>query len=130
MSVIYTLSTLREYTWNGFIGPDKKPFSLSYLAVSKEQAYNGVLSLLHQIGRLKKQVNLLPDDSDKSEKISQLEDKLEEVILANLYGSGDVFEFTMITPVQSSDHQNMTLAELITTIEPTVNRFYPASIRS
>ena len=130
MSIIYTLSTLREYTWNGFIGPEKKPFSLSYLAVSKEQAYNGLLSLVYQIGRLKKQVNLLPDDSDKSEKISQLEDRLEEVILANIYGSGDIFEFTMITQIVSSDHQSMTLAELITTTEPTINKLYPASIHT
>jgi hypothetical protein len=119
MSIIYTLSTLREYTWNGFICPDKKPFSLSYLAVSKEQAYNGLLTLLHQIERVKKQVK------DTSEKITELED----VILANLYGNPNVFEFTIITPVLSSEFENMTLLQLIMNTEPTIRKFYPGSIR-
>lgn len=118
MSIIYTLSTLREYTWNGFICPDKKPFSLSYLAVSKEQAYNGLLTLLHQIERVKKQVK------DTSEKISEIED----VILANLYGNPNVFELTTTTPILSAEFENMTLLQLIMNTEPTIRKFYPASI--
>ena len=118
MSIIYTLSALREYTWSGFISPNKKPFSLSYLAVSKEQAYNGLLALLHQIARVKKQVT------------DNLEDKLEEVIMANLYGNTDVFELTMTTPILSVESENMTLVQLIMNTEPTIRKFYPASIRS
>ena len=115
MSIIYTLSTLREYTWSGFICSDKKPFSLSYLAVSKEQAYNGLLTLLHQIARVKKQV------TDNSE---------DKLIMANLYGNTDVFELTMTTPILSVESENMTLVQLIMNTEPTIRKFYPASIRS
>ena len=136
-SIESLFSNVRRFTWSFLDGSN--PSSVSCLAFSVEEAREKLLSYLTQIESLQdekisveKQVEELCKNDTYSQvrpKILQLREELHQKLPGIDENTGcfctrviDYSRAMEVTSYKSSEHTDMTLAELISTTEPTVQK--------